>query len=70
VTTNHPVGVRYGARGSSVALRPASLLPDNVRLPDGTVSCVSCHDLYARDGHLLSVPLDESTLCYTCHDMD
>lgn len=73
VTTNHPVGIRYGARGapgSTVALRPASVLPDEVRLPDGKVSCVSCHDLYARDRHLLSVPLDGSTLCYACHDMD
>lgn len=72
-TGNHPVGVRYpkGARrGSGAAMRPASLLPKEVRLPGGMVSCVSCHDLYARERHLLTVPLDGSALCFTCHDMD
>jgi hypothetical protein len=72
-TGNHPVGVRYpsGARrDSGTPMRPPSLLPKEVRLPDGLVSCVSCHDLYAREQHLLTVPLDRSELCLTCHEMD
>ncbi len=70
---NHPIGVSYTGRtpaGSSVALRAASLLPGHVQLPEGKVSCVSCHDLYAKGKHLLTVPIEGSQLCLTCHDLD
>lgn len=70
---NHPVGVRYpasGTRGVEVPLRPASLLPKSIRLPGGRVSCVSCHDVYGRDRHRLTVPIEGSQLCMTCHVMD
>ncbi|MCP4250995.1 MAG: hypothetical protein GY778_28490 [bacterium] len=70
---NHPVGVDYpshGNRKSSTPLRPATMLPEEVRLPGGQVSCVSCHDLYARDPARLTVPIERSALCFTCHEMD
>jgi predicted CXXCH cytochrome family protein len=70
---NHPVGVHYppsGTRGVEVPLRPASLLPKSIRLPDGKVSCVSCHDVYGRGEHKLTVPIEGSRLCMTCHVMD
>lgn len=70
---NHPVGVRYpagGTRGVEVPLRPASLLPKSIRLPEGQVGCVSCHDVYGRDPHRLTVPIEGSRLCMTCHVMD
>jgi len=71
---NHPVGVPYRDRAkprkkSAASLRPISLLPAKVRLPDGQVSCVSCHDLYASDRHRLTVPIEASALCFSCHDM-
>jgi predicted CXXCH cytochrome family protein len=69
---DHPVGVRYRAygreRGSK--LRAEGALPATVRLPGGRVSCVSCHDLYSREPKLLTVPIEGSALCFTCHDMD
>jgi predicted CXXCH cytochrome family protein len=70
---NHPIGVRYPRQGTTRAempLRPTSTLPPNVRLPGGTVSCISCHDLYNMDPKRLSVPITESQLCFTCHDMN
>ena len=70
---NHPVGVRYEqrpVRGAAVRLRPASSLPATARLPNGRISCTSCHNLYARDDHKLTVPNEGSALCFTCHDMD
>lgn len=70
---NHPVGVAYKRRAldkSDTRLRPASLLPERVRLPAGNVGCVSCHDLYAKESHLLTVPIEGSALCLTCHDMN
>lgn len=70
---NHPVGVRYpanGTRGVEVPLRPASQLPRSIRLPNGKVSCISCHDVYGRGDHRLTVPIEGSRLCMTCHVMD
>lgn len=68
----HPVGIRYPdrTRGKSGArLRSSRSLPQRVRLPEGRVSCVSCHNLYETKRHRLSVPIEESELCFTCHDM-
>ncbi len=70
---NHPVGIPYvrretDRRGSP--LRHVTLLPGEVRLPDGKVSCVSCHNLYNVERYRLSVPIEGSRLCLTCHDMD
>jgi predicted CXXCH cytochrome family protein len=70
---NHPIGMPYPngrSRQSNARFRSASLLPDTVHLPGGNVSCVSCHNLYAGTPKLLSVPLEGSKLCFTCHDMD
>ncbi len=70
---NHPIGVDYprgGRRGKGVQLRPTVLLPQAVRLPGGTVGCLSCHNLYATDRGRLSVPIEGSRLCMTCHPMD
>jgi predicted CXXCH cytochrome family protein len=72
VATNHPVGVQYPSaarRGSGTRYRPASLLPREVQLPGGAVSCVSCHNLYAPGKNHLTVPIEGSELCFTCHDM-
>ena len=69
---SHPVGVPYSRRASRLGgarLRPASLLPREIRLPGGTVGCLSCHNLYARDRHRLAVPIKGSALCFSCHDM-
>ena len=69
---NHPVGVHYPdrtPRNISVPFRPASSLPERIRLPEGKVGCVSCHDLYAGDEHLLTVPIEGSELCFACHDL-
>ena len=65
---SHPIGVRYrdiSSQRRDVRLRPAGLLPATVRLPDGMVGCVSCHNLYARDRYHLAVPIEGSaTLLY------
>ncbi|MHC4609544.1 MAG: cytochrome c3 family protein, partial [Planctomycetota bacterium] len=70
---NHPIGVSYADRvrqTSASALRPVALLPQEVRLPDGKVSCVSCHSLYAGRPNLLTVPIEKSQLCFACHQMN
>jgi len=69
---NHPVGVRYRAMDhkSDTRLRAEQALPSSVRLPGGRVSCVSCHNLYSPEPKLLTVPIEGSALCFTCHDMN
>lgn len=70
---NHPIGVRYprsGTRRVDVPLRPASLLPGSISLPGGLVTCNSCHNLYGTNPNRLSVPIEGSKLCLTCHVMD
>jgi predicted CXXCH cytochrome family protein len=69
---SHPVGMPYRRatkRPRAAPLRPEVLLPRAVRLPGGSVSCVSCHDLYSTEPHRLTVPIESSRLCFTCHDM-
>ncbi len=70
---NHPIGIPYRTTGrnqSDTQLRPVSMLPAEIRLPQGRVSCVSCHNLYAKTPKLLSAPIEESHLCFTCHSMN
>ncbi len=69
---NHPVGIPYDnptLGRKRTQLRPEHSLPPEVRLPDGKVSCVSCHDLYSSEPGRLSVPIEGSELCFTCHGM-
>ena len=70
---NHPVGIPYAgvSRPRHLSpLRPSSMLPPEVRLSGGKVSCTSCHDLYAGSPNLLTVPIRGSRLCLVCHAMD
>ncbi len=69
---NHPVGVSFAGNRSrrGMKLRPVSALPTTIRLPGGQVSCVSCHNLYNPTPKRLSVPIEGSALCLSCHDMD
>lgn len=70
---NHPVGVEYRSNkppGSRTQLRSEFMLPAEIRLPGGKVSCVSCHNLYSSERYRLSVPIERSELCFACHAMD
>lgn len=66
---NHPVGMRYVdsyGRGNYVAIEKLS---KSVLLPDGKVSCVSCHKGYSKKhGEMISAK-SKTALCLECHDM-
>ena len=66
----HPVGVIYGRDDALSDLRPRHLLPAAIVLPDGRVSCLSCH-VVEEDGRHGSLVLDAaaSALCSNCHDL-
>ncbi len=67
--SSHPVGVDYyeAMAGNTREYTPVSQLPSSIILPDGRVECVSCHNLYAKNEHLLVISNEGSRLCLTCH---
>jgi len=68
VWRDHPIGVRYpvGRRD----YRPQSFVEKaGIRLPEGRIECVSCHDPHNTHGreNMLTVSNRRSALCLTCH---
>lgn len=63
---NHPIGSVYRPGGLRSDLTPQGMLPDDVLLPDGKVSCLSCHQGYS-DQHGEAVRSDLG-LCRHCHN--
>jgi predicted CXXCH cytochrome family protein len=66
---NHPIGMDYAAsflkqRG---ALRPMAALPPSVRLEDGRVGCISCHNSSSLLPAKLAMSNKGSALCSACH---
>lgn len=65
---DHPVGVAYPRtdRGYHPAAR---VRRQGIRLPDGRVECVSCHDPHNTWGQpaMLAASNRRSALCLTCH---
>jgi len=67
--SSHPLGVSYSRAfmDKPRAYRQMATLPATVRLPEGNVECVSCHNLYSQNEYLLTVSNERSRLCLTCH---
>lgn len=61
---SHPVGVDYP---SSEEFQDAGSLPKEVRLFDGRVGCLSCHEIYVKRRGLLTMDNSKSRLCFGCH---
>lgn len=66
---DHPIGIPY--RGDGRDLRPESFVTKagRIRLPDGAVECISCHDPHNESGvpKMLVMSNRRSALCLTCH---
>jgi len=69
--TSHPVDVDYrlAATRKPGMLHPAAALPENLMLPSGKVTCVTCHDGASREKNHVSVSMSRSRLCGSCHDV-
>jgi predicted CXXCH cytochrome family protein len=61
---NHPIAVAYPSGGD---YRPRGDLPKAIWLPDGKLSCVSCHQPYKKEHGKLVVTNEGSALCLQCH---
>lgn len=68
-TFSHPVGVPYPVGATAGRYHPATGLRQAVVLPEGRVSCISCHQGYGRVHGALVVPNQASALCLECHDL-
>lgn len=66
---NHPIGVPYPSLSRNREFRPKSMLPKAIWLPDGKLSCVSCHQPYKKEHGQLVMPNDKSSLCLQCHEL-
>lgn len=66
--TNHPVGVDYQQVASHARqdYRAIQRVPPEVTLPDGKISCISCHRAYSqKHGAIVAV----KNLCSSCHTL-
>ncbi|MCB1739777.1 MAG: hypothetical protein KDK91_05365 [Gammaproteobacteria bacterium] len=64
---NHPVGTRYARHAEFGGYAAITQIPAEVRLPEGKVSCISCHRGYsARHGALVELRPGQG-LCDACH---
>lgn len=66
---NHPIGIAYPVFSVGNALRPISSLPKFITLPEGKLSCVSCHEPYKQKHGQLVMPNGNSSLCTQCHNL-
>lgn len=66
---NHPIGITYPAFAPNGEFRPKNMLSKFILLPDGKLSCVSCHQVYKKDHGQLVVVNERSSLCVQCHNL-
>lgn len=65
---NHPVGRSYAAAERFGGYKPASMLSKKIRLPNGMVSCISCHEGYTKNHGKLVTSGNITSLCLECHN--
>jgi len=65
---SHPIGIKYRRSMKRGGLRPLEGLDRKIRLINGRVGCVSCHDIYSKLPKMLVMSNQGSRLCLQCHD--
>lgn len=68
-SSTHPVGASYNNAATSGGYRPIKMISRKILLPNGKLSCVSCHQGYAREHGKLVINNTGSALCFECHDI-
>jgi len=64
----HPVDIVYEvAVARNPRLRTRYELSRRLALPEGKISCVTCHDGASREPMHTSLPMSRSALCFGCH---
>jgi predicted CXXCH cytochrome family protein len=66
----HPVDVSYREAASrNRRLHPQFQVSQRLSLPEGKVTCLSCHDGASGQPKHVALPMTRSELCFTCHDI-
>ena len=68
-SVSHPIGRRYSEYARGRRYKPESLVNQRLLLPDGRISCVTCHQGYTKEHGKLRVGMQASALCFECHDI-
>lgn len=68
VWRDHPIGIEYATERKEYRSQ-AYALAKGVRLPEGRLECVSCHDPHNQtgEGKMLVMSNRRSALCLACH---
>ncbi len=66
-SVNHPIGMSYQKAVAFGGYRARSVVERKLLLPDGKVSCVSCHAGFQKEHGKLLVAMNQSKLCFECH---
>ncbi len=69
-TRDHPIGVPYPDRQKGFRPKAGVEAAGNIKLPEGRVECISCHDQHEEEElpHLLVMSNKRSALCLSCHE--
>ncbi len=67
--SSHPVGKSYQLASTYGGYRPMSQLHTSIVLPNGLMSCVSCHLGYSENHGALVSTIAGSGLCFECHQL-
>lgn len=67
---DHPIGVPYPDRQKGFRLKARVEAAGKIKLPEGRVECISCHDQHQEEDwpHLLVMSNKRSALCLSCHE--
>lgn len=67
---SHPIGREYKKAAQYGGYRPIGLLDKRINLPDGKVSCISCHKAFdKKHGANIFEEHEQHKLCNSCHDI-
>jgi len=61
---SHPIGVVYPRSGD---FKDPQALSSDIRLFDGRLGCLSCHEMYSKENNKLAMSNNRSKLCLSCH---
>lgn len=67
ITASHPIGVDFTKFSCINTYNHWRDLPPEIVLMDGKIGCASCHNLLGTNKLYLSVDMEGSNLCFTCH---
>ncbi len=68
---SHPVGIPYSnsSRRGKQKYHPENSLPAELKLVNGRIECITCHDHYSKHKGLLVMDNRGSRMCLACHAM-